>query len=258
LDPSTDIILKLVVILIVSILSLRMRFIDFYGFIASLAIGVSVLFLGGWKLFILLLLFLTVGSLLTKVLNGGGGIRGWKNVVANGLWAALSASLYGVTGDKSALIFYLGALNSMFSDTLSTEVGMYIGGRPRLIVKPWVETSKGLSGGVTVHGILGGITGALIFAYLSSYLFNGSLDSRLTASIAGAGILANVLDSFLGASIQGKYECSVCGRVVEDSLHCGEVARHLSGLKYIDNHKVNFISSFVGGGLAVLLYTHIF
>ncbi len=258
MDPATDVILKILVLTAVSIVSLRMGFLDWRGFTTSLLIGGAVLFIGGWRLFTLLLLFLMVGSLLTKVLNGGGnGIRGWRNVVANGLWAAASASIYGYTGNEAALLFYLGALNAMFSDTVSTEVGMYIGGSPRLITRPWEYMPKGLSGGITLPGIVGGFAGAIFFSYLSVSLFNGELGISAVASIAGAGILANVFDSFLGASVQAKYRCRVCGSLVEKASHCGVEAVHESGVKFIDNHFVNFLSSFTGGLLALALYTYL-
>ncbi len=257
-DPAVDTALKLIVLAVVSIVSYRLRFLDGRGFIASLAIGSAVLFIGGWRLFALLLLFLLVGSLLTKVLNGGGAIRGWRNVLANGAWAAASASAYGLSGSQAALLFFLGTLNAMFSDTVSTEVGMYLGGRPRLITKPWLETRRGLSGGVTVPGLLGGFSGAILFSYLSLYMFNGELDSPAMVSVACAGILANVLDSFLGATLQAKYRCVSCGEVVEEDVHCGVRAVLISGYRGVDNHVVNMVSSLAGGLLAMGLYYLVF
>jgi len=253
-DPALDTLLKLAVLAVVSIISYRLRFLDARGFVASLAVGSAVLFLGGWRLFALLLLFLLVGSLLTKVLNGGGGIRGWRNVLANGGWAAASASLYGLSGSQAALLFFLGTLNAMFSDTVSTEVGMYLGGKPRLITKPWLETRRGLSGGVTVPGLLGGISGAILFSYLSLYMFRGELDASAMVSVACAGILANVLDSLLGATLQAKYRCGSCGEVVEEERHCGSTAVLISGYRGVDNHVVNMVSSLAGGLLALGIY----
>jgi len=225
-DPALDTLLKLAVLAVVSIISYRLRFLDARGFVASLAVGSAVLFLGGWRLFALLLLFLLVGSL----------------------------PLYGLSGSQAALLFFLGTLNAMFSDTVSTEVGMYLGGKPRLITKPWLETRRGLSGGVTVPGLLGGISGAILFSYLSLYMFRGELDASAMVSVACAGILANVLDSLLGATLQAKYRCGSCGEVVEEERHCGSTAVLISGYRGVDNHVVNMVSSLAGGLLALGIY----
>lgn len=251
-----DIIVKLSILLFITIIAYKYRFLDVSALILSFIIGALTLFIGGWIYFTLLLLFLIVGSLMTMfVSNPKAALRSWPNVAANGFWPAMSMFFLYIYPDKiMPTIFYLGSLNAMFSDTVSTEVGMYLGGQPRLITSPKKVVEKGLSGGVTIDGLLGGFLAAFGFAYLSSALFNFSWNSSFIHSIWLSGFISSVSDSLLGSVLQAKYKCIVCGKTVECKVHCGTEAKLLEGFEWINNHTVNFMSSFLGGLLAVLLF----
>ncbi len=251
-----DIVAKLSVLLFITVFAYKNRFLDTKALILSFFIGALVLFVGGWIYFILLLLFLLVGSLMTKLVsNSGAALRSWPNVAANGFWPALSIVFLYLYPDKiTPTIFYLGSLNAMFSDTVSTEVGMYLGGQPRLITSPRKVVEKGLSGGVTMDGLLGGFLAAFGFAYLSSIMLNFSWNSLFLHSIWLSGFVSSISDSLLGSVLQAKYRCVVCGKTVEYKFHCGSETRLLGGFEWMNNHTVNFISSFIGGLLAVLLF----
>jgi len=251
-----DIVVKLFVLLLITVFAYKNRFLDGKALFLSLLIGALVLFIGGWVYFILLLLFLLVGSLMTKLVsNSGAALRSWPNVAANGFWPALSIVFLYIYPDKiTPTIFYLGSLNAMFSDTVSTEIGMYLGGQPRLITSPRKVVDKGLSGGVTMDGLLGGFLAAFTFAYLSSILLSFNWNSLFLHSIWLSGFVSSVSDSFLGSILQAKYRCKVCGKTVEYKVHCSSETQHLSGFKWMNNHTVNFISSLIGGLLAVLLF----
>ncbi len=251
-----DIVVKISVLLFITLFAYKSRFLDTAALFLSFIIGALVLFIGGWVYFILLLLFLLVGSLMTKLVNNSNSaLRSWPNVAANGFWPALSIVFLYIYPDKiTPTIFYLGSLNAMFSDTVSTEIGMYLGGRPRLITSPKKVVEKGLSGGVTIDGLLGGFLAAFSFAYLSSILLSFNWNSLFIHSIWLSGFASSISDSFLGSVLQAKYKCVVCGKIIEEKIHCGERANLLSGLEWVNNHTVNFISSFIGGFLAVLLF----
>ena len=251
-----DIVIKLIVLFGISYIAYRNNFLDESALSISFAIGFIVLFLGGWSYFFLLLLFLLVGSLMTKLINNpGAALRSWPNVIANGFWPAISVVYMYISPDKiTPTIFYLGSLNAMFSDTVSTEVGMYFGGKPRLIINPSKMVKKGLSGGVTIDGILGGFLASYIFAYISSILMSNSWNSVFIHSIWLSGFLSSISDSILGSTLQAKYTCVKCGDMVESDIHCGVETIKISGYKWINNHSVNFISSLLGGLLAVFFF----
>ncbi|HIQ13322.1 MAG TPA: DUF92 domain-containing protein [Thermoprotei archaeon] len=251
-----DFIIKSIVLLGITAFVYVNKFLDGNALILSLAIGAIVLFIGGWGYFILLLIFLIVGSFMAKLVeNTRSALRTWYNVLANGFWPALSIAILPFSPDKiTPAIFYLGSLNAMFSDTVSTEVGIYLGDKPRLITSPKKIVDKGLSGGVTIDGLLGGFLAAYSFALISSVLINFSWNSVFINSIWLSGFISSVSDSLLGSLLQVKYRCSVCGKTVEYNLHCGSETTYLNGFKWINNHTVNFLSSLVGGLLAVLFF----
>jgi uncharacterized membrane protein len=71
--------------------------------------------------------------------------------------------------------------------------------------------------------------------------------------ISLAGFSGSVFDSFLGSLIQAKYKCSVCGKTVEESIHCGKSAKKTSGISFVDNNVVNFLSTAFSSALAILM-----
>ncbi|MNV84220.1 hypothetical protein D3C71_1780790 [compost metagenome] len=69
----------------------------------------------------------------------------------------------------------------------------------------------------------------------------------LTGGLAGA-----FTDSILGATVQLMNRCTVCGREVESTHHCGKKVEYARGWKWMTNDAVNAISSIVGGAIALL------
>lgn len=256
------------------------------GFLAGLLIGVPILVFGGFDNFILLLVFLVIGSMLSRVgkdiknmYNPVGervGTRAWPNVVANGFWPMISSVLIYFSSNPFVKVawelFFIGSLASMVADTSATEIGMLSRERPRMITYPNNVVMPGTSGGVTILGTVASICVTLIFGLLA-YLISGfnpfreftligfsplvylrGSEAWILFIIVLSGVLGNVFDSLLGASVQAKYRCVSCGKYVESSVHCSVEAEYIKGIKFIDNHMVNFISSLAGGLIAVGLF----
>ena len=197
-----------------------------------------------------------------------GGQRNWVQVLCNGGMAAQLAFLYildlgcgehpidFVNGYRGSWLS-LGVLGSFAccnGDTWASELGTVIGkGEPYLITS-WKKVPRGTNGGVTVGGfIFSFLGGALIgvFHFVTTYYFVES--QQLEAAppqwpliIAGAlaGFFGSVLDSILGATLQYSGIDEKTGVVVERS---GKGIRHLSGIRFLDNHCVNLISSITIG-----------
>ena len=264
---AIDLSAKFLVLLLISLFTYRKRYLDGKGVFIAFLIGALIIYSGGWTFFILLFIFMLVGSILTKIAAkksvdwtsyfNNNGLRSWRNVLANGFWPMYSSIIYSIYPNAYkiyAIFFFLGSLTSMMSDTVSTELGMYLGGEPVLITNPKVHVPKGFSGGITLVGILSGLISAILFSYLSAILLDiSSIYDVYMLTLAG--FIGSIIDSLLGATIQAKYRCKFCGSIIETRYHCGEEAELIKGFEPIDNHVVNFISSLVGGVLAVIFYS---
>ena len=259
--------LEVVLVFLIGLLSYYLNFLTFDGFIGGVVVGLPIIVFGGIEWFLLLLVFLFVGASLSRVgrdrkkeyslLNEKTGVRGWPNVIANGLWPTLASVFYYLSPFNISryywLIFFMGALTSMVADTSATEIGMLSKSFPRLIYKPFKKVEKGISGGVTLLGFFSSIIISILFIGVAMILLQ-TTDIYFFISILLGSFLGNIVDSVLGASIQGKYKCIVCGRIVESTIHCSKNTRKIKGISWVNNHTVNFLSSLAGGLLSIFFY----
>lgn len=213
------------------------------GMVAGVLLGLVAIVLGGYAWFALLLTFFAVGGASTKfrydqkralgVAEDNGGARGGENVLANA-GAAMAALVYFVlvdagllTGTATAALFvFAGAIATALSDTLASEVGGAYG-QTRLITT-WEPVAPGTDGGVTWQGFIAGATGSALAGGLA-YLLFPTVSLVGAVWIVAAGIAGMLIDSFLGATLEGAI---------------------------LGNGSVNFIATLSGGflaGLAVLL-----
>ncbi len=120
----------------------------------------------------------------------------------------------------------LAALAEAAADTVSSEIGQVLGGRP------WMITSlrpvdAGTDGAVSVAGTLSGVLAAAIVAGAGSWAMRGDR-SLFTLSCAGA-VFGLLFDSLLGATLERK--------------------------GWLSNDAVNFLSTASASGFAFLLLT---
>jgi len=248
------------IILVLALFSLKLKLLDRDGIFASIPIGYMIYVFGGVDYFILLLVFYLISGAATKLrvrrigkdVLDKDSIRGWKNVVANGVAAAIISLLNIITGFNRGRITaaYLGAVGTAFADTLATEIGLLYPGEPRLITN-MKKVLRGTPGAVSPYGYLGG-TGALLILILSSTAI-GATDLRLVIATMVSGVLGMTIDSVLGATIQSKYRCVICGKLTESRVHCGRASEKIDGVSIIDTHVVNLISTISGAVIAYLI-----
>ncbi|HEY3279188.1 MAG TPA: DUF92 domain-containing protein [Gemmatimonadales bacterium] len=187
---------------------------------AALAVGAATVWGLGWRGFVLLLAFFVSGSLLTK----GGGQRNARQVVANGGVAAVAA-LFG------AWPIAAGALAAAAADTWATEIGAFSPTPPRLITSG-APVPRGTHGGITPLGTAGGVLGAVVLGGLAAFLEPRAAGPGLAhpgwtgAVVAGAGVVGMLVDSLLGATLQGPDDA------------------------WLDNDGVNLATTLAGAGVA--------
>lgn len=228
-----------------------MRWLTRDGLAAALAVGGAVWWGLGWPGIVLLFAFFLSGSLLTQWAAGPGGRRTARQVIANGGVAAVAALL-------GAWPVAAGALAAATADTWATEIGSFSPVPPRLVTT-WQRTTRGASGGITLLGTAGGAAGAAGMAWLAAVLQPPSAapglphPGGLLMPVAVAGVTGMLVDSLLGATLQGLYECPACGaRFERAGTVCHEAARLIRGTRWLDNDGVNLAATLAGAAVAAL------
>src|SRR5437763_14352770 len=132
----------------------------------------------GWDWAALLILYFISASIVSRLgaakkearvesVVDKGGERDAVQVFANGGVFALGALGWILAPHPRWQLLAVGALAASSADTWGTELGTWLGRRPRLLgVGPSIPV--GMSGGVTLSGLLGSAAGALLIAALST------------------------------------------------------------------------------------------
>ncbi|ALS28993.1 membrane protein [Paenibacillus sp. 32O-W] len=171
----------------------------------------------------------------------------WAN---GGLGLALCAG-HAVWPDPGWLHAFVGVMAAVTADTWATELGALSRTPPRSIVggRP---VAPGTSGGVTALGSAAALAGAVFIGAAAALL--AALPPReaaaLAAVAAAAGLAGAFADSLLGATGQAMYRCRACGSETERAAHCGVAAERFRGFAFLDNDRVNLLSSAAAGALA--------
>ncbi|KAE8741148.1 hypothetical protein FOCC_FOCC013310 [Frankliniella occidentalis] len=197
-----------------------------------------------------------------------GGQRNWVQVLCNGGMAAQLSFLYildlgcgerpiNFVDDYRGSWLNLGVLGAFAccnGDTWASELGTVVGKADPYLITSWRKVPRGTNGGVTIGGLIFSAAGGAlvgVFHYLATIIFIDSQQLVLSPPqwpliLAGAlaGFFGSLLDSILGASLQYSGVDERTGIVVERS---GKGVRHISGIRFLDNHCVNLISSITIG-----------
>lgn len=258
-------------VVLVALAAVLLKTIDGRGFLASVAIGLAIIFGGGLSWFIIVAVFFILGVGFTlyrygykRRLGGAqekGGARNWPNILANGGVPALFAIANLLYQGPWPAALFLGSISAAAADTAATELGLLSKKNPRLVTRPSRVVAPGTSGGVTSLGFSGSILAAAIIGTMASALGvvpgqAGLGHAALTLIICViGGVLGTLSDSFTGAVVQRKGYCVVCLKPTEATRHCGERTKVVGGAAYVENNVVNVIATVVGGltSLAVFL-----
>jgi uncharacterized protein (TIGR00297 family) len=252
-----------------SALSYRLKLLTLSGAVAAGILGTVILGRVGWYWLVPMLAFFVSSSLLSRMRRHRlgemeeerGSRRDAVQVLANGGIAGLIALLQ---DHHCGNLFpmYLGALAAVNADTWSTEIGLMLGRKPRSLING-LRVPAGTSGGVTLWGLLGALTGAALIAYMGylvlptlppDFLWDGweGYDVPLL-SITLAGFAGSLFDSLLGATVQEKRRCPVCGKATEKLRHCGQPTERIGGMPGLNNDMVNLLCGVLGAILVSLI-----
>ncbi len=241
--------------------AILLKTLDGRGFLASVGVGLAIIFGGGPAWFVIVAVFFALGVTFTLYKYGykrelgsaqeKGGARNWPNILANGGVASCAALVNLAHPSLYAALFFLGATSTAAADTVATELGLLSHGKPRLITHLRTVVSPGTSGGVTRLGGVGMLFASAVIGFMALALGVGPSGAQVAVICVVGGLVGASFDSLLGATLQRKGYCSICMKPTEALRHCGEPTRATGGVPFIENNMVNLVAS-AAGGLAAL------
>ena len=263
LEPWIQLALGVVLGVMVALGAHRASMLTTGGAIAAALVGSLTFGIGGLAPAILLLMFFISSSLLSRQgsdrkqflaeRSAKSGRRDEWQVLANGLVPAMLAVGYGLSNQNIWLVGVAGALAASNADTWATEVGIFARTQPRMItnLRP---VEAGTSGAISLLGSMAALAGALLIGLVASALMGNT--ALLYMTVAG-GLLASLLDSLLGATVQAQYMCPDCGHLTErhPTHTCGTSTVLASGWPWLGNDPVNLAASVTGAALTTGLWS---
>lgn len=286
MDNMISVLIGLAGSIVIAGLAYARRSLSKSGFVAAVVLGTMLYVLGNVIWYGCLIAFFISSTLLSKIRHPDkqraeqyyekGGRRDASQVMANGGLPLLAAVGYVIWPHPDWWYACLGALAAVNADTWATELGTLSRGKPWSI-RNWRRVERGTSGGVSVVGLIASIAGGCFIggcAWVLSTVSDMGPELSETGLIlprtasggaglaeglhwvltgGGAGLVASLFDSWLGAYAQALFRCPVCGRTTEKDEHCGVASEHVSGWRLLRNDQVNAAAGICGAIVAVLL-----
>jgi uncharacterized protein (TIGR00297 family) len=233
------------------------------GFITATLLGTIIYGFGTYVVWGALILFFISSSLLTKLhekkVKDASSGRNYIQVLSNGFVAAMFSVFFYFTSNELFMVAAIISIASCNSDTWASEIGVLSKGKTYSILT-FKEVPKGVSGGVSKLGTLASFLGALfigisfIFLYGSSSMFNNSKIWTYFSVITLGGFIGCLIDSYMGILVQAKYKGEKTGKYTEKGFLENEKVILTSGLAWITNDAVNFISGFISTAVTMLIF----
>lgn len=241
----------------------KLKALSISGGFGAFLLGVFMFGMGSWHTMLPLIAFFVLSSILSKIadrqskkdiISSKGSQRDIVQVYANGGIPLIFTIAWYLSSYSLDWLYwaFLASLASATADTWETEIGSFSKTLPRNILN-WKEVPKGYSGGVSFLGTTGGLLGAALIIFIATFMGFLAWDWKLIVLIIFSGFSGSIVDSILGASIQAKFQCAVCGKGTERTSHCHEETKHVSGILWLDNDWVNIAGSLSGGLIFILL-----
>ena len=212
------------------------------GFYGALIMGIIVTLIGSWRFLFPLAAFFILSSLLSKIVKNTsfyqtkGSTRDIVQVYANGGIALLICIFEFIQPNTINFFLFLASVSAAMSDTWATEIGKISKKRPISIIN-FIPMDHGLSGGITRIGIIGSLLGSSLFGFTIWCVI--PMPSFIVYGIILCGFVGSIFDSFLGATIQAKYETQT-GEIIESYQ---EGTNFISGISWVNNDMVNLMNT---------------
>lgn len=206
------------------------------GAVVAVVVLLAIGIFGGLNWLIMLVIFALIGFIVTKIAfdekkedgvqEGTSGERGWNNILGVALAPAIvSIANFMIPGHYDLMsVVYLSTIAVAATDTVASEIGVR-DSRTWLITN-FEKVSAGTNGGISVLGTAISSVAAVVVSIIGWIVLFYDLSWFLLIP-AFAGIVGNLLDSLIGATIEGRY---------------------------ISKYTNNFITGLLGGLIAAVIY----
>lgn len=250
----SSLLISIVFFFIIGLIAWKKKHLSFSGSAGSFIVGIIIFWTLHFEGIILILFFFCSANFIGKITKGKfidnfekkGDTRDIIQVLANSLFAAIAGLCWFFSYDNSFLIMFGAVIAEAVSDTWASGIGRLSKAKP-LNIRNFKPVETGLSGGITVLGTFSALIGAALTAVLWYFLFNIS-----GALIVGAmGFAGCIIDSLLGACVQGHYWNNEEGRMTEKEFINGNKLDLCQGIRWVDNDMVNFLSTVFAGTFAI-------
>ena len=196
----------------------------------------------GWKGWMSVVLYLLLGSLVTKIgfkyknklgiAEKRGGRRGPENVLGSastGLFLALMIKL-NLANLILLKVGFAASFVAKLADTFGSEIGKRYG-KNTFLITTFKKVRQGTEGAISLEGTIASLFGALIMSFAMFILGFITIEKGFFI-VCFSGFVATIFESFIGAKFQDKFNLS--------------------------NEVVNAIQTSFSAALAMLLYKFIF
>ena len=171
-----------------------------------------------WQGWLTVLIYLILGSLVTKVgykykdkigiAEKRGGRRGPENVwgsASTGLFFAIMLSL-DISDNVLLKIGFAASFAAKLADTFGSEIGKRFG-RNTFLITSFKRVKKGSEGGISLEGTLASLVGSTIMSWVMFSLEIITLKSQFII-VSISGFMATIFESFIGAKFQERFNLS--------------------------------------------------
>jgi len=196
----------------------------------------------GWKGWISVVLYLLLGTLVTKIgfkyknklgiAEKRGGRRGPENVLGSastGLFLALMIKL-NLPNLILLKVGFAASFTAKLADTFGSEIGKRYG-KNTFLITTFKKVRQGTEGAISLEGTIASLFGALLMSFVMFILGFITIEKGFFI-VCFSGFAATIFESFIGATFQDKFNLS--------------------------NEAVNAIQTSFSATLAILMYKFIF
>jgi uncharacterized protein (TIGR00297 family) len=213
------------------------------GYMHAMLLGTMLWKTLGWKGWLYCVLYLILGQGVTKVgfakkeklgiAESRGGRRGPENVWGSAATSLICAILYSREvsffdmNRKLLLLGFVAALATKLADTFASEIGKAYG-KTTFLITTLERVKPGTEGAISAEGTAAAALGGLLLSTFGYFL--GFINFPSICISTMAAFVATNAESLIGATIQGK-----------------------KGFGFMTNEVVNFVNTFIGGVLAIVV-----